>query len=252
MRALPNPHSSLWLIESLLPGMLVPESPVDPAVSWRGTWTVFSGLSATVSRTGSLDIECTRTRGEMVLDVAHQRQLMYRVVSATESVLHCRDDLFLTPRRWSTLSSTFDRDGDVVNQSRLDGWLDGAEFRLDGLAPSTQYLPTDAPHMTTWSLLAALPRLFAADRTGLSFHMIHELLVVSEDQRLELKGSINLQLASGVVPLQGWRLSGIGNPAIWFWLDARGWPVLVGGTQEALMLTSLEVIDPSEGVANHG
>jgi len=243
------PHWSLWSIDQRIAELQLPEEPANPLGAWRGLWELSETVNSNNRRQilGQLEIHHMPQGNRVQLSITHRVPTTQGRTVASEIVLECQNDDLLTPIHWVSEFATHAKHTDLSNtRASQQGEVKRGWFSIEGTDISRTRLPRRVPLTSSYSLVAALPRVLQAGVQRLEFAMLDELTVLREEQILERIDTVSLELGSGPVELQGYRYYGRGTTPVHCWLGPHGMPLFVCSLGTALVAQELEDLDGAE------
>ncbi|MEL6343992.1 MAG: hypothetical protein AAFV53_12810 [Myxococcota bacterium] len=229
------------MVDPLVETIALPET-IDTTVNgWEAAWDIreVTSTSTRAAMEGSLSIRFSRADGVAQMQIYQDIPMYWQLGVETSVALVCQDGLLLRPLRWDTHCITRTAQGEITETlGAHDAYIDDNMLIFDGLSQTAIDLP-DAPLTSTWSLLAAFPRIVASGESALSFCVLDELLIARPDQRLIAFGAVEFPTAAGPITLLGYRLLGTGTAPVHYWVTTDGWPMFICGLRRAFVARSI-------------
>ena len=237
------PHWSLWSIDQRIAATTLPTEPSRPRGEWRGLWELSETVGSKKRKQilGHLEIHHIPQGNKVLLEISHKVPGVQGMSVSSEISLTCKSNDWLRPESWVSETISHSGRSDMANtRSSQAGRVSRSDLRIESLDETLYPLPKRVDLTSSFSLLAALPRLHSRESGRLEFATIEELMILRTEQILERIHAVELATAAGPVSLQGYRHYGRGTPPVHYWLGPRGLPLFIASLGSALLALEFE------------
>ncbi len=251
-RPVPAPpiHWSLAVLRNDLPKATLPSPPPSSQAAWCGTWQHITRMAKTWTIPSHLTM--TASHGQDDLFVAATTADHNRAGGGIDAQVHyvCRRQgaLYSIVHWKAEMTRTSNWSRKLVPQSALtiEGWANHRDIEIESTTRQSAPLPRHTCLVSFATLHASLRPFHQSntERADVALLLAHNTVV--PDLTLEREPALDVPLPHTTQRLTPYRLSGPLLSPLVFWVDMDGWPLLMGGICQGMLVTEYS----ANGVCN--